>query len=37
MGVRAHHWKAGNVPASEGITHIDIKVITAYILKTTLS
>ena len=31
MGVRAHHWPFGNTPAIEGITQVDIKMVTAYI------
>ena len=31
MGVRAHHWPFGNMPAIEGITQVDIKMVTAYI------
>ena len=31
MGVRAHHWKFGNMPAIEGLTRADIKAITAYV------
>lgn len=31
MGVRAHHWPFGNMPAIEGITQGDIKMVTAYI------
>ena len=31
MGVRAHHWKFGNMPAIEGVTRSDVKAITAYV------
>ena len=31
MGVRAHHWKFGNMPAIEGLTRSDVKAITAYV------
>ena len=31
MGVRAHHWKFGNMPAIEGLTRADVKAITAYV------
>ena len=31
IGVRAHHWKFGNMPAIEGLTRADVKVITAYV------
>ena len=30
-GVPAHHWPFGNVPAVEGVTRGDIKIVTAYI------
>jgi len=30
-GVRAHHWKFGNMPAVEGVTRSDILDIVAYI------
>ncbi len=30
-GVRAHHWKFGNMPAVEGVTRSDILAIVAYI------
>lgn len=30
-GVRAHHWRFGNMPAIEGITRGDIKGIVAYV------
>ncbi len=31
MGVRAHHWPFGNMPAVEGITRGDVKMITSYV------
>ena len=31
MGVRAHHWKFGNMPAIEGLTRADVKLIIAYV------
>ena len=31
MGVRAHHWKFGNMPAIEGLTRGDVKAIIAYV------
>ena len=31
MGVRAHHWKFGNMPAIEGLTRADVKAIIAYL------
>ena len=31
MGVRAHHWKFGNMPAIEGLTRADVMAITAYV------
>jgi mono/diheme cytochrome c family protein len=31
MGVRAHHWKFGNMPVIEGLTRADVKAITAYV------
>ena len=31
IGVRAHHWKFGNMPAIEGLNRADVKVITAYV------
>jgi mono/diheme cytochrome c family protein len=31
MGVRAHHWKFGNMPAIEGLTRAEVKAITAYV------
>ena len=31
MGVRAHHWKFGNMPAIEGLTRADVKPIIAYV------
>ena len=31
MGVRAHHWKFGNMPAIEGLTRADVKAIIAYV------
>ena len=37
MGVCAHHWNVGNILAVEGITHVDIKVATAYNLIITTS
>lgn len=30
-GVRAHHWRFGNMPPVEGVTQGDIKMVTAYI------
>lgn len=31
MGVRAHHWRFGNMPAVAGITRGDVTMIVAYI------
>ena len=31
LGVRAHHWPFGNMPAVEGLTRGDVKMIIAYI------
>lgn len=31
MGVRAHHWRFGDMPAVEGVTRGDVAMITAYI------
>ena len=31
VGVRAHHWKFGNMPAIEGLTRADVKAIIAYV------
>lgn len=31
MGVRAHHWKFGNMPAIDGLTRADVKAITEYV------
>ena len=31
VGVRAHHWKFGNMPALEGLTRGDVKAIIAYV------
>lgn len=31
VGVRAHHWKFGNMPAIEGLTRGDVKAIIAYV------
>ena len=31
LGVRAHHWSFGNMPAVEGLTRADVKMIVAYI------
>ena len=31
MGVRAHHWRFGNMPAVEGLTHEDVKYIINYV------
>jgi cytochrome c len=31
MGVRAHHWKFGNMPAIDGLTRADVKAITQYV------
>ena len=30
-GVRAHHWRFGNMPPVEGLTTADLKAITAYV------
>lgn len=30
-GVRAHHWRFGNMPAVEGLTDGDVKMVVAYI------
>ena len=30
-GVRAHHWRFGNMPAVEGLTDGDVKMIARYI------
>ena len=30
-GVRAHHWRFGNMPAVEGVTDADVKMIVAYV------
>jgi len=30
-GVRAHHWKFGNMPAVDGLTDADVKMIVAYV------
>lgn len=30
-GVRAHHWRFGNMPAVEGVTDGDVKMIIAYV------
>lgn len=30
-GVRAHHWRFGNMPAVEGVTDGDVKMIVAYV------
>ena len=30
-GVRAHHWKFGNMPAVDGLTDGDVKMIIAYV------
>ncbi len=30
-GVRAHHWKFGNMPPVEGVTRADVMSITAYV------
>ena len=30
-GVRAHHWRFGDMPAQEGLTDADVKLITLYI------
>ncbi len=30
-GVRAHHWKFGNMPAQEGLTRGDLDAIVAYV------
>ena len=31
QGVRAHHWRFGNMPAVEGLTRADVSAIIAYI------
>ena len=31
VGVRANHWKFGNMPATEGLTRGDVKAIIAYV------
>jgi len=31
LGVRAHHWSFGNMPAVEGLTRTNVKMIVAYI------
>ena len=31
LGVQAHHWRFGNMPAVEGLTRADVKMIIAYI------
>jgi mono/diheme cytochrome c family protein len=31
QGVRAHHWRFGNMPAVEGVTDEDVAKITAYV------
>ena len=31
LGVRAHHWSFGNMPAVEGLTRTNLKMIVAYI------
>ena len=31
VGVRAHHWKFGNMPSIEGLTRGDVKAIIAYV------
>lgn len=30
-GVRAHHWRFGNMPTVEGVTDGDVKMIVAYV------
>ena len=30
-GVRAHHWRFGNMPAVDGVTDGDVKMIVAYV------
>jgi mono/diheme cytochrome c family protein len=30
-GVRAHHWKFGNMPPQDGLTQSDVMAITAYV------
>ncbi|MDZ7711360.1 MAG: cytochrome c [Roseovarius sp.] len=30
-GVRAHHWRFGNMPPVDGVTDADVKTITAYV------
>lgn len=30
-GVRAHHWKFGNMPAQDGLTKADVSAIIAYV------
>ena len=31
MGVRAHHWRFGNMPAVEGLNRVDVKNIITYV------
>lgn len=31
MGVRAHHWRFGNMPAVDGLTRADVKAIITYV------
>ena len=31
LGVRAHHWKFGNMPAVAGLTRAEVKFISAYV------
>ena len=31
QGVRAHHWKFGNMPPVEGVTPGDVKMVVAYV------
>jgi mono/diheme cytochrome c family protein len=30
-GVRAHHWRFGNMPPVEGLTDADVKMVVAYV------
>ena len=31
FGVRAHHWRFGDMPPVDGLTDADVKAITAYV------
>jgi hypothetical protein len=31
QGVRAHHWRFGNMPPVEGVTRSDVKMIISYV------